>query len=171
MATKHDLINMAIKKGNVVGILNLCLQNKDLTEICKKEEKVQQQILKFFSDLTGDNQLLRNIATHLIFKHRITNEQKIRDILTFIQSIVNRRSNIELQTLTQLIKLLRQIETRKQGGWIYVNYKPEQEELYTMSGPEGAPKIVTNDEQLMQYLFNDYFKIFSDFETQQIYQI
>ena len=44
MATKHDLINMAIKKGNVVGLLNLCLQNKGFTDICKSEEKIQKQI-------------------------------------------------------------------------------------------------------------------------------
>lgn len=170
MATKHDLINMAIKKGNVVGLLNLCLQNKGFTDICKSEEKIQKQILNFFSDLTGDNQQLRDIATNLIFKHQLTNEAKIREILDFCRSVLDKQ-NADTKILLQLIKLLRQIETRKQGGWIYVNYKPEQEELYTTSGPEKALKITTNDEQLLQLLFNNYFKVFSDFDTQQIYQL
>jgi hypothetical protein len=170
MATKHDLINMAIKKGNIVGILNLCLQNKSLTDICRNEEPVQKQILKFFSDLTGDNVQLRDIATHLIFKHQISNENKLREILSFVKGVLDKR-NVDTEVLIQLLKLLRKIETRKQGGWVYVNYKPEQEKLYTSSGPENALKVVTNDEGLLKSLFNDYFKVFSDFETQEIYQI
>lgn len=170
MATKHDLINMAIKKGNVVGILNLCLQHKDFTDICRNEEKVQKQILKFFSDITDDNQQLREIATHLIFKNQISNENKLREILNFIKDVINNR-NVDTDVLLQLIKLLRHIETRKQGGWVYVNYKPEQEELYSTSGPENVLKIATNDDGLLKLLFNNYFKVFSDFDTQQIYQL
>ena len=170
MATKHDLINMAIKKGNVVGLLNLCLQNKGFTDICRNEEKIQKQILNFFSDLTNDNQQLKDIATNLIFKHQLTNENKLREIISFVKDVIDQR-NVDTKTLLQLIKLLRQIETRKQGGWIYVNYTPEQEELYSTSGPEKALKITTNDEGLLKSLFNNYFKVFSDFDTQQIYQL
>lgn len=170
MATKHDLINMAIKKGNVVGLINLCLQNKGFTDICRNEEKIQKQILNFFSDLTDDNKQLKNIATNLIFKHRLTNENKIRDIISFAKGVIEKR-NVDNNNFLQLIKLLRQIETRTKGGWIYVNYKPEQEELYITSGPEESLKISTNDENLLKLLFNDYFKVFSNFETQQIYQI
>lgn len=170
MATKHDLINMAIKKGNVVGILSLCLQNKGFTDICKNEEKVQKQILNFFSDLTNDNQQLKDVAVNLIFKHQLTNENKLRDIIAFVKNTIEER-NVDTKILIQLVKLLRQIETRKQGGWIYVNYKPEQEELYSTSGPEKALKIATNDEGLLKLLFNNYFKVFSDFDTQQIYQL
>jgi len=161
---------MAIKKGNVVGLLNLCLQNKGFTDICRNEEKVQKQILNFFSDLTNDNQQLKDIATNLIFKHQLTNENKLREIISFVKGVIDQR-NVDTKTLVQLMKLLRQIETRKQGGWIYVNYKPEQEELYSTSGPENALKISTNDDGLLKLLFNNYFKVFSDFETQQIYQL
>jgi hypothetical protein len=170
MATKHDLINMAIKKGNVLGILILCLQNKDFTDICKNEEKVQKQILKFFSDITDDNQQLHEIVTYLIFKSQISNESKLRDILNFIKDIISDR-NIDTNVLIQLIKLLRYIETRKNGGWIYVNYKPEQDKLYSISGEESSLQISTNDDDLLKKLFNNYFKVFSDFKTQQIYQL
>lgn len=170
MATKHDLINMAIKKGNVIGILNLCLQKKEFTDICKNEEKIQKQILNFFSDLTNDNLQLREIATNLIFKHKLTNETKIREIIAFIKNIIDSR-NVDTKTLLELVKLLREIETKKEGGWIYVNYKPEQIKLYSTSGPEQALKISTNDEDLLRNLFNNYFKVTSDFQTQQIYQL
>lgn len=170
MASKHDLINMAIKKGNVMGILNLCLQNEGFTDICKNEEKIQKQILNFFSDLTDDNIQLRDIAMHLMFKQRITNEKKLRDILSFIRQLINER-NVDTKVLIELIKLLRHIETRKHGGWIYINYKVEQEKLYVVSGPETELKISTNDEELLRFLFNNYFHVFSDFETQQIYQL
>lgn len=169
MATKHDLINSAIKKGNVVGILNLCLQNKQFTDICKSDKKIQKQILNFFSDLTDDNEQLREIALNLIFKHELTNEEKIKNIISFIKKLIDNR-NIDTQTIIQLIKLLRYVETRKQEGWIYVNYKPEQEKLYTLSGPEKAIKIVTNDDQLIKSLFNNYFKVDSTLKNEQVYQ-
>lgn len=169
MATKHDIINDAIKKGNVVGILNLCLQSKQFTEICKSDTKIQKKILEFFSDLTNDDQQLRDIALNLIFKHELTNEEKIRNIISFVKKLIDSR-NVDTDILIQLIKLLRYIETRKQGGWIYVNYKPEQEKLYTLSGPEKAVKIVTNDDQLVKFLFNNYFKISSTLKNEQVYQ-
>jgi hypothetical protein len=169
MATKHDIINNAIKKGNVVGILNLCLQNKQFTEICKSDTKIQKKILDFFSNLTNDDQQLRDIAFNLIFKHELTNEDKIRNIISFVKKLIDVRS-VDTDTIIQLIKLLRYIETRKQGGWIYVNYKPEQEKLYTLSGPEKAVKIVTNDDQLVKFLFNNYFKISSTLKNEQVYQ-
>lgn len=170
MATKHDLINTAIKKGNVVGILNLCLQNEEFTNICKNEERIQKKILKFFSDITDDNEQLLSVATNLIFKHQISNENKLRDILNFIKRLIDKR-NVDTDVLIQLVKLLRHIETRKVGGLIYVNYKPEQEKLYTLSGPEKLLKIYTNDDKLLEFLFNNYFKVFSNYETQQIYQM
>jgi hypothetical protein len=169
MATKHDIINDAIKKGNVVGILNLCLQNKQFTDICKSDKKIQKQILNFFSDLTDDNEQLREIALNLIFKHELTNEEKIRNIISFVKKLIYNR-NVDTQTLIQLIKLLRYVETRKQGGWIYVNYKPEQEKLYTLSGPEKAIKIITNDDQLVKSLFNNYFNAVSTLKNEQVYQ-
>jgi len=169
MATKHDIINNAIKKGNVVGILNLCLQNKQFTEICKSDTKIQKKIIDFFSNLTNDDQQLRDIAFNLIFKHELTNEDKIRNIISFVKKLIDVRS-VDTDTIIQLIKLLRYIETRKQGGWIYVNYKPEQEKLYTLSGPEKAVKIVTNDDQLVKFLFNNYFKISSTLKNEQVYQ-
>ena len=169
MATKHDIINNAIKKGNVVGILNLCLQNKQFTEICKSDTKIQKKIIDFFSNLTNDDQQLRDIAFNLIFKHELSNEDKIRNIISFVKKLIDVRS-VDTNTIIQLIKLLRYIETRKQGGWIYVNYKPEQEKLYTLSGPEKAVKIVTNDDQLVKFLFNNYFKISSTLKNEQVYQ-
>ncbi len=169
MATKHDIINGAIKKGNVVGILNLCLQNKQFTDICKSDKKIQKKIINFFSDLTNDNQQLLDIAFNLIFKHELTNEEKIRNIISFVKNLIDNR-NFDTQTLLELIKLLRFIETRKQGGWIYVNYKPEQEKLYTLSGPENAIKIITNDDQLVKSLFNKYFKVVSTLKNEQVYQ-
>lgn len=169
MATKHDIINNAIKKGNVVGILNICLQSPQFTEICKGDNKIQKKILEFFSNLTNDDQQLRDIALNLIFKHELTNEDKIRNIISFVKTLIDSR-NVDTDTLIQLIKLLRYIETRKQGGWIYVNYKPEQEKLYTLSGQEKSVKIITNDEKLVKFLFNNYFKISSTLKDQQVYQ-
>jgi hypothetical protein len=106
----------------------------------------------------------------LIFKHQISNENKLRDILNFIKRLIDKR-NVDTDVLIQLVKLLRHIETRKVGGLIYVNYKPEQEKLYTLSGPEKLLKIYTNDDKLLEFLFNNYFKVFSNYETQQIYQM
>jgi hypothetical protein len=70
--------------------------------------------------LTGDDKRLRNIMLNLLFKHQITDESKIRDILRFIKHVIEHRS-IDTEVLIDLIKLLRTLETRKQGGTYKLN--------------------------------------------------
>lgn len=170
MATKTDLINLAIKKGNVVGILNLCINDKKMTDICKNDIQIQKQIMNFFKDITDDNEQLREIAMKLIFKYELTDENKIRNILNFLKDILDKR-NLDTDILKQLVKLLRKIETRKTGGWIYVNYKVELNKLYDISGDDSSMKIQTNDPELLKMLFVNYFKVKSQHDTIQIYQM
>lgn len=170
MATKTDLINLAIKKGNVVGILNLCINDKKMTDICKNDLKIQKQIMDFFKDITDDNEQLREIAMKLIFKYELTDENKIRNILNFLKGVLDKR-NVDIDILKQLVKLLRKIETRKTGGWIYVNYKVELDKLYDLSGDDSSMKIQTNDPELIKMLFLNYFKVKSQHDTIQIYQM
>ena len=165
MATKHDLLNRSIQSGNVLAVLNLCLENEKFTEICEKDEKIQKKILKFFSNITKDNEQLKTVAMDLIFKHKITDESKIKNILSFLYNLLDER-NLDTPILLNLVKLIRRVETRPQGGWIRVAYKPEQEKLYTISGPDTFLKIITNDEDLLKRLFSNYFKINTDFESQ-----
>lgn len=169
MATKRDLINLAIQKDNIVGLLNLCINDKKMTEICKSEVRVHKKIMDFFKDITDDNDDLREIAMQLIFKFELTDEKKIRNILNFLKTVLDKR-NVDLKNLKDLVKLLRTIETRKKGGWIYVNYKVELDKLYDISGNENTMKIDTNDDQLLKMLFEKYFKVKSQHDTIQIYQ-
>ena len=168
MATKHDIINLAIEKNNIAGLLNLCIYDKKMTEICKNEVRVQKKIIEFFKDITNNNEDLREIAMYLIFKHELTDEKKIRNILNFLKYVLDNR-NIDIKNLKKLVDLLRIIETREKGGWIYVNYKVEMERLYHISGNDNALQIDTNDDQLIKMLFEKYFKVKSQKDTIQLY--
>jgi hypothetical protein len=169
MATKKDLINLTIQKDNIVGLLNLCINDKQMTDICKNEVKVHKKIISFFNDITDDNEDLREIAMKLIFQYELTDEKKIRSILNFLKNVLDKR-NVDIKNLKQLVKLLRTIETRKKGGWIYVNYKVELDKLYNISGNDNTMQIDTNDDQLIKMLFEKYFKVKSQHDTIQIYQ-
>lgn len=171
MATKTDLLNMAIKKGNVVGVLNLCMQNEKFVDICENNDRIKNQILKFFVDVTGNDEQLIEVLKHILFRHKMTNEQGIIKIMTFMNNVIGVVAASTKQ-LKDMVDLIRDIETRKQGGWIYVNYKPEKEgKLYTLSGPAERTQLNTNDEGLVRMIFEQYFNVSSDYQSQQIYQI
>lgn len=171
MATNTDLLNMAIKKGNVVGVLNLCMQNDKFVDICENNERIKKQILKFFVDVTGNDDQLTEIVKYILFKHKMTNEAGIKKIMKFMKDTIEVVAASTKQ-LKDMVDLIRDIETRKQEGWIYVNYKPEKEgKLYTLSGPGERTQLNTNEEKLVRMIFEQYFNVFSDYNSQQIYQI
>ena len=172
MATKQDLINMTLKHGNIVEILNFCLRNEEMTNRCKADEKVQKRIKEFFNDITRIDDIssehderLREIAMDLIFKHKLKNEKKIRNILIFLKTL---RSNIEIDILKQLVKLLIRIEERKRSGYISIYYKVEMEKFYDVIDKDDQMTITTNNISLIKKLFEDYFKKSPILETETL---
>lgn len=174
MATKQDLINMTLKHGNIVEILNYCLTNEEMTNRCKADEKVQKRIKEFFNDITridnisrNHDERLREITMYLIFKHKLNNEEKIRNILNFLKIVLG-EINIEIDILKQLVKLLIKIEKREKTGYISVYYKVEMEKFYDVIDKDSTMTITTNNSILIKKLFEYYFKKSPILETETL---
>lgn len=151
-------------------MLNLCIQNDKFLDICENNDKIKKQILKFFVDITENDEQLIEVLKHILFKQKMTNEIGIKKIMKFIKNVIKVVA-VSTKQLKDMVDLIREIETRKQEGWIYVNYKPETiGKLYTLSGPSEHTQLNTNEEELVRMIFEEYFNVFSDYQLQQIYQ-
>lgn len=170
MATKTDLINLAIKKKDVAGMLNLCISSKQMEDICTSDVRIHTQIKKYFEENVGDDPILSQILLYLIFKVRLTNQTHIKDIIDLVHDVLDYHSSTSLPEIKELIKLLRKLETKKHGSWIYVYPKYEMDKLFDIDGDD-IMKISTNNPEIVKMMFETYFKVESESNTQMIYKL